>query len=193
MDGTGRTSWSGVRTVFLDRDGVLNEKAPEGEYVWRWDDFHLLDGVVEALAALNRAGLRTVVVTNQRGVALALYTAADVEALHGRLQRLLAEHGARIDAFYMCPHDRGQCDCRKPLPGLFEQAIGRFPDISAQESAMIGDSLVDMEFGRGLKMRTILIEGATETRAPGSQKAEALADLRCPSLAEAVRVILEAR
>jgi D-glycero-D-manno-heptose 1,7-bisphosphate phosphatase len=190
--------WSGVRTVFLDRDGVLNRKAPEGEYVTRWEDFHLLDGVVEALARLHRAGLRAIVVTNQRGIALGRYTSADVDAMHAQFQQVLQAGGAHVDAIYVCPHDHGECNCRKPLPGLFEQAAARFPDISARTSVMVGDSLVDMEFGKGLGMRTILIEGmkekgVEENRALDAARASASADLRCSSLLEAVAAILAQR
>jgi D-glycero-D-manno-heptose 1,7-bisphosphate phosphatase len=193
MDSAGTANWIDANTVFLDRDGVLNEKAPEGEYVWRPEDFNVLDGVPEALARLNRAGLRTIVVTNQRGVALGRYTIDDVMALHAGFQRLLAAHGVHVDAFYVCPHDHEACDCRKPLPGLFEQARADFPDISAAKSLMIGDSLVDMEFGRRLGMRTILIEGTVESRSPQADKAAKLADLRCSSLHEAIEAILESR
>jgi D-glycero-D-manno-heptose 1,7-bisphosphate phosphatase len=184
------TSWSNVSTVFLDRDGVLNRKAPEGEYVARWKDFSVLEGVVEALARLSRAGLRMLVVTNQRGVALGRYTVKDVEALHTQFQQLLAERGAHIDAFYICPHDHGDCNCRKPLPGLFEQAAAEFPSIAPASSVMIGDSLVDMEFGKRLGLRTILIEDGSEDRAPGAEKAREMADLRCSSLREAVSALL---
>ncbi len=83
-----------LSTVFLDRDGVLNEKMPEGRYVESWNDFHVLPGVPEAIARLNRAGLRVVVVSNQRGIAIGLYTAADLEAIHSGFQGLLSEHGA---------------------------------------------------------------------------------------------------
>jgi D-glycero-D-manno-heptose 1,7-bisphosphate phosphatase len=190
MSGTEIAAWSSIKTVFLDRDGVLNAKAPEGEYIWRWEDFHPLDGVTEAITLLNRAGLRVVVVTNQRGIALGLYTVADVEVLHTRLQQFLTGQGAHIDAFYICPHDRGECNCRKPLPGLFEQAVAHHREISAAKSVMVGDSLVDIEFGRGLGMKTILVAGVEETRAPGAEKAAELADLRCDSLREAVKTIL---
>src|SRR5580704_14362712 len=88
-----------IRTVFLDRDGVINRKPPEGEYIGHWSDFHLLPGAASAIAALNRSGRRVLVVSNQRGVALGLYTAADVDALHTRLNQHLAAHAARIDAF----------------------------------------------------------------------------------------------
>ena len=202
----GTAKWAEVRTVFLDRDGVLNRKVPEGEYVTRWEDFHVLDGVVEALARLHRAGLRSIVVTNQRGIALGRYALADVDAMHAQFEKQLAAGGAHVDAIYVCPHDHGECNCRKPLPGLFEQAAARFPDISAATSVMIGDSLVDMEFGKRLGMRTILVDSAPETgakdmgakqesaeenRASDARKAAALANLRCSSLLEAVSAILE--
>lgn len=184
---------SELRTVFLDRDGVLNEKMPEGQYVRSWGEFHLLPGVVEAIAQLNRRGLRVVVVSNQRGIALKLYSAADVAAMHSRLQDLLASHGAHIDAFYVCPHDKGECNCRKPLPGMFEQATREFPDISAATSVMIGDSLSDMEFGARLSMQIILIEGAQERQSPGIEQARALAKQRFPSLLEAVNALLQSQ
>jgi D-glycero-D-manno-heptose 1,7-bisphosphate phosphatase len=177
---------SELQTVFLDRDGVLNWKMPEGSYVRSWSEFHLLRGVSEAIAQLNRRGLRVIVVTNQRGIALGLYTGADVESIHARLNAELAAHCAHIDAFFFCPHDKGACDCRKPQPGLFHQAVAQFPDIEAKTSVMIGDSLSDIEFGRRLGMFTVFIDGDAEHRKPGSEKASELADLRFASLPAAV-------
>jgi D-glycero-D-manno-heptose 1,7-bisphosphate phosphatase len=179
--------------VFLDRDGILNEKMPEGQYVARWQDFHVLPGVPDALRRLNEAGLRVIVVSNQRGIALGLYTAADVEAMHAAFQRLLNAAGAHVDAFFICPHDKGQCNCRKPLPGLFEQAVAEFPGISAATSAIIGDSLSDIEFGRRLGMTTIFIEGDPGRRKTGSGEAGKLADMRFASLPQAVEALLAAR
>jgi D-glycero-D-manno-heptose 1,7-bisphosphate phosphatase len=183
----------GLRTVFLDRDGVLNEKMPEGRYVASRADFHLLPGVADAIGRLNRTGVRVVVVSNQRGIALGLYTAADVNDLHSALQELLATRGAHVDGFYFCPHDKGQCNCRKPLPGLFEQAVAEFPEIAAATSVLIGDSLSDIEFGRHLGMLTVFIEGAPERRKPGAEAALELADLRFPSLTRAVDRLLGPR
>ena len=182
--------FTGIRTVFLDRDGVINRKAPEGEYIARWGDFHFLPGAEEAIAALNRSGRRVIVVTNQRGVALGRYTSADVDALHAQMQKHLADHGARIDAFYCCPHDKNQCECRKPKTGLIEQAFRDFPDASAVTSLIIGDSLSDIEAARRLGMRSIFIEGDPETQKAGAGKAAALADAVCGSLVEAGREFL---
>jgi D-glycero-D-manno-heptose 1,7-bisphosphate phosphatase len=191
-DSTGSVLEGNLRTIFLDRDGVVNEKMPEGSYVRNWADFHLLPGVPEAIAGLNRAGLRVIVVSNQRGIALGKYSAEDVEAIHAELQKLLQAQGAHVDAYYFCPHDKQQCNCRKPLPGMFEQARREFPDITATASAMIGDSLSDIEFGRRLGMMTVFIDGKPERQKPGAHVAAELADRRYPSLREAVQALLKA-
>ena len=182
-----------LETVFLDRDGVLNRKMPEGRYVERWEDFHVLPGVPKAITHLNQAGLRVIVISNQRGIALGLYTIRDVDGLHAAFQSRLSMQGAHIDAFFVCPHLVGQCDCRKPLSGLFDQAAAAFPGITAATSLMIGDSLVDMEFGRRLGMETVLIEEETEFPSPNAAIARECADLRFPTLAEAVNTLLSAR
>jgi len=185
------SAWSGtLRTIFLDRDGVLNEKMPEGSYVRAWSDFRVLPGAPEAVERLNRAGIRVIVVSNQRGIALGLYSSADVEAIHANLQDVLKADGAHVDAFYFCPHDKEACNCRKPLPGMFEQAQLDFPDISASTSAMIGDSLSDIEFGRRLGMGTVFIEGDAERQKAGAEKAAELADAHFASLGKAVEALL---
>jgi D-glycero-D-manno-heptose 1,7-bisphosphate phosphatase len=185
------SAWSGtLRTIFLDRDGVLNEKMPEGSYVRARSDFRVLPGAPEAVARLNRAGIRVIVVSNQRGIALGLYSSADVEAIHANLQDILKADGAHVDAFYFCPHDKQACNCRKPLPGMFEQAQLDFPDISASTSAMIGDSLSDIEFGRRLGMGTVFIEGDAERQKAGAEKAAELADAHFASLGKAVEALL---
>lgn len=185
--------WSDLRTVFLDRDGVINKKMPEGSYVRSPAELEILDGAAQAIAHLNRAGLRVIVVSNQRGIALGLYTARDVRAIQAAIERHLADHGAHLDGLYFCPHDKAQCNCRKPLPGLFEQAVAAFPDITATTSVMIGDSLSDIEFGRRLGMPTIYIESGAEPLRPGSPNAATLADTSSHSLAEAAEILLKNR
>ena len=175
-----------IRNVFLDRDGVINRKAPEGQYVGYWKDFQVLPGAESAIASLNRSGRRVIVITNQRGVALGRYTCADVEELHLKLQEHLANHEARIDAFYYCPHDKHECDCRKPRTGLFQQAFRDFPDASMENSIVIGDSISDVEAARNLGLPAIFIQGDPSTQKPGSDNAVALADAVSDSLAEAV-------
>jgi D-glycero-D-manno-heptose 1,7-bisphosphate phosphatase len=192
-DANGNSTHTVLKTVFLDRDGVLNEKMPEGHYVTRWEEFRPLPGVPEAVQRLNRAGVLVLVVSNQRGVALGHYTVADVESIHSEFQKLLNAAGARVDAFFFCPHDKHSCTCRKPGPGLFEQARARFPEIAPETSIMIGDSLSDIEFGRRLGMGTVFIEGNAEHQKPGAASAKELAQMCCRSLPEAVEALLQGR
>jgi D-glycero-D-manno-heptose 1,7-bisphosphate phosphatase len=184
---------AGVDTVFLDRDGVINEKMPEGKYVSSEDDFRILPGVPEAIAKLNLAGICVVIVSNQRGVALGALTSELVERIHAQLQRQIKKNGAHVDAFYYCPHDKQSCSCRKPLPGLFHQAVKDFPEITPESSIMIGDSLSDIEFGNRIGMRTIWIQGSSNHRKPRWEEAEKLADQICSSLPEAVEALLDGR
>lgn len=178
-------SFSGIEFVFLDRDGVINKKSPEGAYVYAWRDLILLPDVESAIATLNRLKKRVIVVTNQRGISLGLYTRADVEVLHTQLQEHLASHGAHIDSFYICPHDNNQCNCRKPKTGLLEQAFRDFPEASEANSLLIGDSLSDIQAARNFNVSSILICNA-QTYDDAQEEAASLAKAVSPSLAKAV-------
>jgi D-glycero-D-manno-heptose 1,7-bisphosphate phosphatase len=179
-----------IETVFLDRDGVLNEKMPEGRYVTSWEEFQPLPGVARAIHKLNQSGIRVIVVSNQRGVALGYISSAGVEAIHAQFQEFLRAGGAHIDAFYFCPHEKGACDCRKPKPGLFQKAIRDFPAITLETSIVVGDSLSDIHAGRNLGMATVLIAGDKENRRPEWKQAYELADASFASLAETVEALI---
>lgn len=183
-------SFEYIRYVFLDRDGVINRKPPEGQYIGKWSDFHPLPGAESAIAALNASGRTVIVVSNQRGVALGLYSDLDVQSLHRQLQQHLSGHHARIDAFYYCPHDEGQCGCRKPATGLFEQAFRDFPLASSTNSIVIGDSISDIQAARSLEIPCIFISGDPQYRKPGADQAASLANAVAESLSEAVRIYL---
>ena len=150
-----------IKTVFLDRDGVINRKPPEGDYVKSWKEFEFLPKAPEALRLLKEAGMRIIIVTNQRGIARGLMTERDLEEIHKRMLVELARLQASVDAIYYCPHEEGVCDCRKPRVGLFRKAQQDFPDIDFSSSAVIGDSLKDMEAGTQLGSLTILIADET--------------------------------
>jgi D-glycero-D-manno-heptose 1,7-bisphosphate phosphatase len=175
-----------VRYVFLDRDGVLNRKLPEGAYVGDWAQFQWLPGAVEAIARMNRGGLTVIVVSNQRGIALGRLSVEQLEIIHDQVRSDLARQGARLDAIYYCPHDRGECNCRKPGIGLFEQAAKDFPEVDAKNSVVIGDSLSDIQAGRQLGMKTIFIEGEPDRQKAGAEAAASLADEVAASLLQAV-------
>lgn len=142
------------KTVFLDRDGLLNRQAPEHDYIKSWDDFRFLPGVPGAIRKLNEAGYLVLVVTNQRGVARGMMRMEDVDAIHDRMCRELAADGAVIRKVYVCPHEVGACTCRKPDIGLFLQAERDF-EIDKENSWMVGDGDSDVEAGRRYGIRSI--------------------------------------
>jgi D-glycero-D-manno-heptose 1,7-bisphosphate phosphatase len=178
-----------VEFVFLDRDGVINRKPVEGDYICDWSRFVILPGVEEAIRTLNHSGKTVAVVTNQRGIALGLYTERDLADIHHRLQDHFRANGGHIDAFYYCPHDRNQCDCRKPGTALLEKAFHDFPGARAHNSLLIGDSLSDIQAAKKMDMRSIFIEGESDRQKPGAEQAAKLADTVCSSLFQAVALI----
>jgi D-glycero-D-manno-heptose 1,7-bisphosphate phosphatase len=175
-----------VEYVFLDRDGVINRKPPEGQFISNWKCFDVLPGVEEGIARLNGTRHKVIVVTNQRGISLRNYTEQDLTELHRRLVDHLASRDARIDAIYYCPHDREQCDCRKPGPGMFFRAFKDFPGASSSNSVMVGDSISDIEAGLRLGMKTIFIHGDPSLQKPGAERAAAIATVTSYSLRDAV-------
>lgn len=127
------------RCLFLDRDGVINAAPPTGEYIQRWEDFHLLPEAVSWIRLFKAVGFLTIVITNQRGIALGRYSDADLQALHERMRTELAAQGAILDDIFYCPHQEGACNCRKPLPGLVIEAQQKW-DIDLSASLLIGDT-----------------------------------------------------
>jgi D-glycero-D-manno-heptose 1,7-bisphosphate phosphatase len=141
-----------VRTAFLDRDGTINVKAPAGDYVTGWDRFAFIPGAVRAIRLFQDSGWRVVVVSNQRGIALGRMSPADLDEIHRRMRAR-----APVDAIYHCPHDRGMCRCRKPGPGMFEDALRDLPGIDLASAVVIGDADSDMEAGRALGCETVRV------------------------------------
>ncbi|MGH2852771.1 MAG: D-glycero-alpha-D-manno-heptose-1,7-bisphosphate 7-phosphatase [Solirubrobacteraceae bacterium] len=162
--------------MFLDRDGTLNVKPPDGEYIERPEALELLPGAAAAVRMLNRAGLWTGVVTNQRGIALGRMSAADLDAVHERLRGLLKLEGACVDAIYVCPHAVGACDCRKPEPGLLRLAKSEHPALDFARAAIVGDSSCDMQAGRRLGLKTVLISESNDDRVAARAADHVVAD-----------------
>ncbi|MFN7949250.1 MAG: HAD family hydrolase [Blastocatellia bacterium] len=179
------TAETAPATFFLDRDGVINRRLP-GDYVRNQSEFEFLPRVKEALRLLTEAGRRLIIVTNQRGIARGLMTETELHALHAWMLAELAEAGAHIAAIYFCPHDNGQCQCRKPQPGMLHQAQRDFPDIDPARSVLIGDSLSDMQAGRQAGCRTMLV-----SRDPSPEALALASDGVAPSLYEAVLFYLD--
>lgn len=138
--------------VFLDRDGTLMKDLG---YLSDPRKIRLFKATVPALKLLGKAGYRILVVTNQSGVARGYFPEGAVRAVHRRLQALLGKRGARIDAFFYCPHYPGgkvesfsmRCTCRKPRPGMARRAASRYP-LDLKRSWMVGDKLDDLKWAR---------------------------------------------
>jgi D-glycero-D-manno-heptose 1,7-bisphosphate phosphatase len=147
--------------VFLDRDGTLVE---EGGYIDRVDRLVFFPYSVDAIRLLNRSGRAVVVVTNQAGVARGIFEEPFVAEAHTHIAEQLAAGGARIDAFYYCPHHadgivdpyRRACDCRKPQPGMLKQAAADL-GIDLEQSFVVGDRWHDLEAGQAVGARGILV------------------------------------
>ncbi len=171
------------KAVFLDRDGVINRKAPEGEYITRWEEMEFLPNIAEGIAVLIDAGFCVIVISNQRCVSKGLLTMSDLESINRRMCQKLAAAGAVITDAYYCPHDkRPPCNCRKPAPGMILKAASDH-DIDLVRSWMVGDSNSDVEAGKKAGCRTARILKIGELAHGG-------ADVFAHSLLEAAQQIL---
>lgn len=137
-----------TKLVILDRDGTIN--ADRDDYVKSADEWEPLPGALEAIAQLNHAGVHVVVATNQSGLGRGLFDMAALNAMHAKMNKMLAAVGGRIDAVFFCPHGpEASCHCRKPAPGLFEQIAERF-GVSMKGVPVVGDTLRDLQAGMAL-------------------------------------------
>jgi len=176
-----------IRHVILDRDGVLNREAEASGYVREPAEFQWLPGALEGLAILAAAGVRLSVATNQSGVGRGLMSLEQLARVHERMQAEASARGARLDAVLFCPHaPEANCDCRKPAPGLIEEAIAR-SGIAAAESLVIGDDQRDLEAAARAGVRAVLVrtgKGRETERQMHGRGVAAYDDL--PQLARAI-------
>lgn len=175
--------------VLMDRDGTLIE---ERHYLHDPEEVALVEGAGPALRSLAAKGYALVVVTNQSGVARGFFDVAQVMEVHRRLEELLRAEEVRLDGLYLCPHHPdhdGPCACRKPAPGMGEQAA-RELGLDLARSWVIGDKASDVDFGRALGARSVLVLTGH------GEEARAAVDAAVPvvrDLPEAARWILEGR
>lgn len=142
------------RFVLVDRDGTINE---EVDHVLDPGQLRLIPGSARALRDLRALGLGLVVLTNQSPVGRGWLSLEQLEAIHAHLEQLLAAEGASVDGFYACPHAPADgCDCRKPETGLALRAAADH-DFDPTEAFVVGDHRGDVELGRRIGARTILV------------------------------------
>ncbi|MBF0096021.1 MAG: D-glycero-beta-D-manno-heptose 1,7-bisphosphate 7-phosphatase [Magnetococcales bacterium] len=163
---TGRIEKGGEEwrpAIFFDRDGVLNI---DHGYVHRVEQFTWVEGAREAILWCNQQGYLVIVVTNQSGIARGYYDEAQLQELTAWMQEQLAFDGAHMDGVYYCPHHpeakdpyyRRQCQCRKPQPGMLEQAIGEW-EIDRERSILIGDNQTDLQAAQQAGVAGFLFQG----------------------------------
>ena len=183
-----------MRYVFLDRDGVLNRKLPEGAYVTDWAQFQWLPGAVEAVARMNRAGLTVILVSNQRGIALGRFTTEQLE-LYSRQHadspgtNMTRGWTQSITALMTM----ASAIAESQILGSLNRPSKDFPQANADNSVVIGDSLSDIQAGQRLGMKTIFIEGEADRQKAGADAAARLADAVAGSLLQAVEMHLGLR
>ena len=145
----------------MDRDGTMTI---EGGYINHPSRLKLISGTAEAVKLCNDNGLLAVVTTNQAGVARGYFTEDLIHVVHDRLRSMIAKKGGQLDAVYYCPHHpregkppyQSDCNCRKPRPGMIEQAAKELP-VDLSRSYMVGDKISDSEFGHRLGLRTVMV------------------------------------
>jgi len=144
-------------TLFLDRDGVINEKLPN-DYVKRISEFQFIEGAKDAIASFSKQFGRIVVVTNQQGIGKGLMTVDDLDHVHLYMQSEIVRSEGKLDRIYYCPElAEKNAPCRKPNTGMAEQAREDFPEIDFKKSIMVGDSISDLQMGKRVGMFTVYI------------------------------------
>jgi histidinol-phosphate phosphatase family protein len=144
-------------SLFLDRDGVLNERFP-GDYVKKPEDFKFITGVKQSLSIFAGIFNPVVVVTNQQGIGRGLMTNAQLDLIHNKMLDEVRESGGRIDAVFFSPDLKNtRSFSRKPAIGMGLKARKQFPNINFKKSIMVGDTYSDILFGHRLGMFTVLV------------------------------------
>lgn len=150
------------KVIFLDRDGVINRRTLPHHYIVSWEEFIVFPKVYEAIRECNKAGYYVVVVSNQRGIARGVCNRKQIDFLHEKMIKEFKKRDAVIDKVYICPHNDGECTCRKPKPGLFyiaetELWNERKESVDKKYSWMIGDASSDVAAGKEYGVNTIWI------------------------------------
>lgn len=151
-------------TLFLDRDGVINERLPD-DYVKSIDQFKLIKGTLDAMVIFAELFNHIIVVSNQQGIGKGLMSLQELEKIHKHFEAEVTQAGGRIDKFYISPYLHSERHfTRKPAVGMGIMAKKEFRDISFRKAIMAGDSMSDMLFGKRLGMKTVFIGQPEQTR-----------------------------
>jgi len=145
-----------MKLIVLDRDGVINED--HGSTVTTVDEWHPIDGSLEAIARLHQSDYQVAVVTNQSGIARGVLTLEDLYAIHRKMHDAVTHAGGKIDVILFCPHsDKHECSCRKPMPGMLYSLSERL-DVDLTKVQVVGDSLRDVQAAMAAAAQPIIVK-----------------------------------
>jgi D-glycero-D-manno-heptose 1,7-bisphosphate phosphatase len=136
-----------LKIAFFDRDGVINRRQADHQYVTSVDQFVFNDGIFEVFKFLADKGFEFIVITNQRGISRGLLTEDGLSKIHSYMISEFRKNGIEILDVFFCPHGDNECNCRKPKPGMLEMAAQKY-DIDLGESVLISDEMADVEMGK---------------------------------------------
>ncbi|MFN8445513.1 MAG: D-glycero-beta-D-manno-heptose 1,7-bisphosphate 7-phosphatase [Caldilineaceae bacterium] len=169
-----------IQTVFLDRDGVINQE--RSDYVKSWDEFRILPGVLDALHRLAQLNVPIIIITNQSAIGRGAATQETVDNIHQRLSELVTETGGKIDDVFLCPHRPDEdCGCRKPKPGLLLQAAAKY-QLKLEQTVFVGDSVTDYQAAVAAQAHSILVKTGRQ-----AQQLESLVESYLQTNHQAVR------
>lgn len=161
-------------TLFLDRDGVINQDNVNG-YILNWESFQFLPGVLDAFSLFSTHFGHIFIVTNQRGVGRGLMSLDELLRIHSNMKNAIDSAGGRIDAIFFCTATESGDSHRKPNPGMALDARLRFPGVDLTKSIMVGNTKSDMEFGRNIGAFTVYIHNR-EDKLPSPETVDARYD-----------------
>lgn len=173
-------------TLFLDRDGVLNEELPK-DYVKKWEEFVFYPYTLEALKILSTIFNKIFIVTNQKGVGKQLMTEDALHLIHNKMLSIIKDNGGKIDKIYYCTALSNDDPCRKPNAGMAFKAKEDYPSIDLHNSIMVGNNMSDMQFGKNAGMQTILVN----TTNPPYPMPHIYIDMQLPTLGAVAQYMQE--
>ena len=173
-----------IELILLDRDGVLN--ADSADYIKSPEEWQPLPGAGQAVAAMHQDRRQVAICTNQSGLGRGLFDEPTLVAIHAKLATYLSKYKTQVEQIYWCPHhpDAG-CLCRKPAPGLLQQAMADF-DVSPSQTAFVGDSLKDLQAAVAAQCKPLLVLTGN-----GLATAEKLGDPEHAEIARQVQVVAD--
>ncbi|MBM3253981.1 MAG: HAD family hydrolase [Candidatus Omnitrophica bacterium] len=182
-----------MKVIFLDRDGVINQYPGDTKYVTSWNEFKFVPGSLEALKKLSDAGFDIFVISNQAGVSEGIYPAENLKDITSRMLEEVTTNKAKIKEVFYCTHTAEEnCDCRKPKAGLIKKALESVgaKNIDLKSTYFIGDSIRDVQTGKGLGFKTILVLSGKE-KLENMNNWQEKPDYVTGNLKEAVEIVLK--